>query len=247
MASIGIGALGEPTIAHLLEPLFGGALGHAVAVAISVVIAYAADHVLCRARSARSSRSCTRSSTPRGSRGGSRGRCRCFRILFHPFIVLLNASVELDAAAARHGPRRRARGRHPGRAQAADRPVADRRPDRRRRGEMLTGVFHLHEQEARQVMTPIPAVVTVDIRDRRGRAAPVRLDRALAAGRDRGRQPGPGQGDRPRQPARQGDDVARRRTRTSTRSCARRRSCPRPSRSTTCSPTSSASAPSSRS
>jgi CBS domain containing-hemolysin-like protein len=29
--------------------------------------------------------------------------------------------------------------------------------------EMLTGVFHLHEQEARQVMTPIPAVVTVDV------------------------------------------------------------------------------------
>ena len=40
---------------------------------------------------------------------------------------------------------------------------------------MLTGVFHLHEQEARQVMTPIPAVVTVDIvRDRRRRAAAVR-------------------------------------------------------------------------
>ena len=28
---------------------------------------------------------------------------------------------------------------------------------------MLRGVFHLHEQEARQVMTPIPAVVTIDI------------------------------------------------------------------------------------
>jgi CBS domain containing-hemolysin-like protein len=28
---------------------------------------------------------------------------------------------------------------------------------------MLSGVFHLHEQEARNVMTPIPAVVTVDI------------------------------------------------------------------------------------
>ena len=28
---------------------------------------------------------------------------------------------------------------------------------------MLHGVFHLHEQEARQVMTPIPAVVTVDV------------------------------------------------------------------------------------
>jgi CBS domain containing-hemolysin-like protein len=31
---------------------------------------------------------------------------------------------------------------------------------------MLSGVFHLHEQEARQVMTPIPAVVTIDIADR---------------------------------------------------------------------------------
>src|SRR5437763_1873711 len=28
---------------------------------------------------------------------------------------------------------------------------------------MLSGVFHLHEQEARNVMTPIPAVVTVDM------------------------------------------------------------------------------------
>src|SRR5919206_1779979 len=27
---------------------------------------------------------------------------------------------------------------------------------------MLTGVFHLHEQQARQVMTPAPAIVTVD-------------------------------------------------------------------------------------
>ena len=30
---------------------------------------------------------------------------------------------------------------------------------------MLSGVFHLHEQEAREVMTPIPAVVTVDASD----------------------------------------------------------------------------------
>ena len=30
---------------------------------------------------------------------------------------------------------------------------------------MLGGVFHLHEQEARAVMTPIPAVVTVDFSD----------------------------------------------------------------------------------
>ena len=30
---------------------------------------------------------------------------------------------------------------------------------------MLTGVFHLHEQQARQVMTPAPAVITVDTRE----------------------------------------------------------------------------------
>ena len=72
---------------------------------------------------------------------------------------------------------------------------------------MLSGVFHLHEQEARQVMTPIPAVVTVDVSETvEDGAPPVRLDRALPAGRDRGRQPGPGQGDRPRQPAGQGAD-----------------------------------------
>ena len=40
MASIGIGALGEPAIAHVFEPLLGGALGHTAAVAVSVVIAY---------------------------------------------------------------------------------------------------------------------------------------------------------------------------------------------------------------
>jgi CBS domain containing-hemolysin-like protein len=30
---------------------------------------------------------------------------------------------------------------------------------------MLSGVFHLHEQEAREVMTPVPAVVSVDATD----------------------------------------------------------------------------------
>jgi CBS domain containing-hemolysin-like protein len=35
---------------------------------------------------------------------------------------------------------------------------------------MLSGVFHLHEQQARQVMTPIPAVVTVDVSEDVGTA-----------------------------------------------------------------------------
>src|SRR5207248_5300380 len=40
MASIGIGALGQPAIAHLLESALGGKQADAAAVAISVVIAY---------------------------------------------------------------------------------------------------------------------------------------------------------------------------------------------------------------
>src|SRR5919199_2656692 len=39
MASIGLGFLGEPAIAQLVEPVFGG-LSHGIAVAISVAIAY---------------------------------------------------------------------------------------------------------------------------------------------------------------------------------------------------------------
>src|SRR5215213_1657129 len=39
MASIGIGFLGEPAVAELIEPVFGG-LSHGVAVGISVAIAY---------------------------------------------------------------------------------------------------------------------------------------------------------------------------------------------------------------
>ena len=47
---------------------------------------------------------------------------------------------------------------------------------------MLSGVFHLHEQEARQVMTPIPAVVTVDVLGhRRDGAAPLRSTPATPA------------------------------------------------------------------
>jgi CBS domain containing-hemolysin-like protein len=46
---------------------------------------------------------------------------------------------------------------------------------------MLTGVFHLHEQQARQVMTPAPAVITVDISDNVETA----LRRCIASGHTR--------------------------------------------------------------
>src|SRR3979411_1512815 len=40
LTSIGIGALGEPALAAILEGAFGNALGHGVAVAISVILAF---------------------------------------------------------------------------------------------------------------------------------------------------------------------------------------------------------------
>ena len=65
---------------------------------------------------------------------------------------------------------------------------------------MLGGVFHLHEQEAREVMTPIPAVVTVNADETvEDGAAALRLLRPHPARRDRGRQPRQGPRDRPQQ------------------------------------------------
>ena len=46
---------------------------------------------------------------------------------------------------------------------------------------MLGGVFHLHEQEAREVMTPIPAVVTVNADETVGEA----LQRCVSSGHTR--------------------------------------------------------------
>jgi CBS domain containing-hemolysin-like protein len=46
---------------------------------------------------------------------------------------------------------------------------------------MLRGVFHLHEQEARNVMTPIPAVVTVDVSE----TAEAALKRCVQSGHTR--------------------------------------------------------------
>ena len=45
MASIGIGFLGEPSLARLLEPVFGG-LSHGVAAALSLAFAFALVMIL---------------------------------------------------------------------------------------------------------------------------------------------------------------------------------------------------------
>jgi CBS domain containing-hemolysin-like protein len=161
MASIGIGFLGEPAVAELIEPAFGG-FSHGVAVAISVAIAYAlvtSLHVVVGEQApklfaiARPEDSARRLASP----------LNWFRRITAPFTVALtwmaNGVVRLFGVRPDELDEQQPTSEDLQMliSQSATRGKLDP-------GEavMLRGVFHLHEQEAREVMTPIPAVVTVD-------------------------------------------------------------------------------------
>jgi CBS domain containing-hemolysin-like protein len=162
LASLGIGFLGEPAIADLIEPALGG-LSHAVAVAISIAISYilvtslhitVGEQVPKIYAIVKAENVAMRVARP----------LDWFNRLMRPFIHVLNSASNGILRLARINPE----------AEFAD----NQSPEDLRfliaqaqmggtldPGEagMLQGVFHLHEQEARQVMTPIPAVVTVDV------------------------------------------------------------------------------------
>ena len=104
-----------------------------------------------------------------------------FIVVFRPFIYVLNASSEWMLR--RLGVDPDAEPEH-GTPEELKRLIAESQTGGQidvGEAEMLTGVFHLHEQEARQVMTPIPAVVTVDISETVGAA----LRQAVATGHSR--------------------------------------------------------------
>jgi CBS domain containing-hemolysin-like protein len=162
LTSIGIGALGEPALAAVLKNALGSTLAHGAAVAIAALVAfliissaqlvagemvpkfYAIDRAEAVAR---------RVARP----------LQAFSVLFHPIILALTAVADrilrllgVDMSLERRG----------GSPDELKRLIAESHAgghiDPGEAG-MLTGVFHLHEQEARQVMTPIPAVVTIDV------------------------------------------------------------------------------------
>ena len=163
LASIGIGFLGEPAIADLLEPVLEGAVGHGAALVISFILAYAIVtllHVVFGEQApkmvgiAAAEDLLLRISRP----------LELFRRLFHPLIVLTNKPAQF---VVRRVFRLQVKGDESETTSPEELRLLINRGARRGRldpGEavMLTGVFHLHEQEAREVMTPIPAVVTVD-------------------------------------------------------------------------------------
>jgi CBS domain containing-hemolysin-like protein len=159
MASIGIGFLGEPSIARLLEPLFGGA-SHGVAVVVSVVIAFAlvtSIHISLGEQVPKML-AITR---PEGAIRALAHPLYVFGRLTAPFTLGLTAIANAVVRVFGVNPRELAE-EHTSEdlkaiiAQSQSGGQLDP-------GEagMLSGVFHLHEQEAREVMTPIPAVVTV--------------------------------------------------------------------------------------
>jgi CBS domain containing-hemolysin-like protein len=163
MASIGIGALGEPAIAHLFEPLLGPALGHAAAVAVSVVVAY----LLITVAQTIVGEMVPKLYAIQHAEGVARRIARplqFFRMLFHPFILVLNGASNRMLRMLGTDPDAEPEGGTP---EELKRIIAESRTGGQLdvgEASMLTGVFHLHEQEARQVMTPIPAVVTVDVK-----------------------------------------------------------------------------------
>jgi CBS domain containing-hemolysin-like protein len=163
MASIGLGALGEPTIANILEDPLGDVASHGVAVVIGGLLAYfilTVNHVVFGELVPKiytvvhAEEVGRRISQP----------LELFSRLFKPFSAGLNALA---------GAVLRPVGVDPDRAGEETTGSEDLKFLIARssiggtldpgEADMLQGVFHLHEQEARQVMTPIPAVVTVDV------------------------------------------------------------------------------------
>src|SRR4051794_9364740 len=160
MASIGIGFLGEPSLAKILEPVFGG-LSHGVAVGLSLAIAFAlvtgihisiGEQVPKMLAISRAERIARRVARP----------LNWFRAATAPVTMALSAisnaivrlfGVDPTDIEERHTAEDL--------KQIIDRSRLGGTIDPGEAG-MLGGVFHLHEQEAREVMTPIPAVVTVD-------------------------------------------------------------------------------------
>ena len=165
MASIGIGFMGEPAIASLLEEPLGEVASHGAATPIAIVIAYllvTSAHITVGEQVPKIYAITHAEGTARVTARG----LQLFRVAFKPAIWALNTASNALLRTIGVDPK----------AEFEDVTSSDdlklliaqsQGKGKLDPGEavMLSGVFHLHEQEARQVMTPIPAVVTVDVLD----------------------------------------------------------------------------------
>jgi CBS domain containing-hemolysin-like protein len=162
MTSIGIGALGATVLADLFKEALGTTLSHGVAVVLSAVAAFAIVTTVQLIGGEMVPKFYAINHAETVARRVARP-LQAFSTLFHPLILVLTAvsgwilrGLGVDMSVQRPG----------GSQEELKRLIAESSEgghlDPGEAG-MLSGVFHLHEQEARQVMTPIPAVITVDI------------------------------------------------------------------------------------
>jgi CBS domain containing-hemolysin-like protein len=163
MASIAIGAIGEPALAHLFERALGNAGGHALAIVVSVGVAYLLLSAAQITVGEMVPKLYAIDRAERVARRIARPLQWC-RILFNPFIVALTVASNTMLGVLGVDPERRiARGGSPDELKRLIRESQVGGTLETNEATMLSGVFRLHEQQARQVMTPIPAVVTVDL------------------------------------------------------------------------------------
>ncbi len=163
MASLGIGFMGEPAIASLLESALGDSLPHGVTLAISLTVAY----IVTTALHITLGEQVPKIYAITHAEGTARRSARlleAFRVSFKPLIWALNSASNGILRALGVNPKAEFE-----EISSSDdlkliiaRSATGGKLDPGEAG-MLRGVFHLHEQEARQVMTPIPAVVTIDV------------------------------------------------------------------------------------
>lgn len=181
MASLGLGWVGEPVIASILEPMLGDIFSHGVAVIIAAVIAFS----LITLAHITAGEQVPKMMAISGSLAAAKWTSvplQWFKVAFWPAIWLINSSSNwivrrlgtdieggLDQEATSEDLRALVlRGALVGRLGKSE-------------AGMLSGVFDLHEKVARQVMTPIPAVVTALTTD----SVEETLKRCIASGHTR--------------------------------------------------------------
>jgi CBS domain containing-hemolysin-like protein len=163
LTSLGIGFIGEPAVGRIFQDILGENVSHSLRYAISFAIAYLITTSLHIVFGEQVPKLYAIQKAEPMARITARPLYLFARIV-SPFVAALNAAT--------NGVLRLIGLRTSGQLDEAESPeelrvliqesVTGGKLDPGEAG-MLTGVFHLHEQQARQIMTPAPAVVTVDL------------------------------------------------------------------------------------
>jgi CBS domain containing-hemolysin-like protein len=161
--SLGIGFLGEPAVASIFEDILGESVPHAVSLTISLGLAYLITTSLHITIGEQVPKIYAINRAERVARWIARP-LHIFTQAFSPFIHVLNGAS--NGILRLLGIRKTNEYEEGGSPEELKVLIAQSLTGGKLdvgEAQMLTGVFHLHEQQARQVMTPAPAVVTVDL------------------------------------------------------------------------------------